>query len=97
MSNIHGRWVPDPLAPSGFRWQRYDEQPPTHMMPTVAPSPQPREPGRTVRYGDHEDHQLLNVPGGDVGDWIDPNAPDPTPAEVTDPGDPNYVPPWFGR
>jgi hypothetical protein len=33
---------------------------------------------------------------GDVGDWIDPNAPDPTPDEVTDRSDPNYVDPWFG-
>lgn len=33
---------------------------------------------------------------GDVGDWIDPNAPDPTPGEVVDRGDPNYVDPWFG-
>ena len=34
--------------------------------------------------------------GGDIGDWIDPNAPDPTGDEVTDPSDPNYVDPWFG-
>ena len=33
-------------------------------------------------------------PTGDVGDWIDPNAPDPTPPEVDDPTDPNYVEPW---
>jgi hypothetical protein len=34
---------------------------------------------------------------GDVGDWIDPNAPDPTPDEVDDPDDPNYVEPWRPR
>jgi hypothetical protein len=31
-----------------------------------------------------------------VGDWIDPNAPDPTPDEVVDENDPNFVHPWFG-
>lgn len=31
---------------------------------------------------------------GDVGDWIDPNAPDPTPDEITDPDHPDYVEPW---
>jgi hypothetical protein len=34
---------------------------------------------------------------GDVGDWIDPNAPDPTGDEVTDRADPSYVDPWFGE
>jgi hypothetical protein len=34
---------------------------------------------------------------GDVGDWIDPNAPDPTADEVVDPNDPSYVHPWFGE
>jgi len=33
---------------------------------------------------------------GDIGDWIDPNAADPTPDEVADPSDPNHVHPWFG-
>jgi hypothetical protein len=33
---------------------------------------------------------------GDIGDWIDPNAPDPTPDEVRDRNDPNYVDPWLG-
>jgi hypothetical protein len=33
---------------------------------------------------------------GDVGDWIDPNAPDPTPDEIADPEHPDYVDPWFG-
>jgi hypothetical protein len=31
---------------------------------------------------------------GDVGDWVDPKAPDPTPGEVTDPDHPDYVEPW---
>lgn len=45
-------------------------------------------------HGDVED----DVPRvGDVGDWIDPNAPDPTPDEVTDRDDPNYVEPWRGE
>lgn len=29
----------------------------------------------------------------DTGDIIDPHAEDPTPAEVTDPSDPNWVEP----
>ena len=59
MSNPYGQWVPDPLAPSGFRWQRRDEQPPTSMLPiTPKPTPHPRAPGRAVRYGDVVDHQL---------------------------------------
>lgn len=33
---------------------------------------------------------------GDIGDWIDPNAPDPTPPVVTDRDDPSFVDPWFG-
>lgn len=37
------------------------------------------------------------VEHGDVGDWIDPNAADPTPDEVTDRSDLNYVDPWFGE
>jgi hypothetical protein len=77
MPNPYGEFVPDPLAPSGFRWRRHDEQPATTMLPTV----QPRN--------DSE-------PFGDVGDWVDPNAPDPTPDEVTDLEHPDYVHPWFG-
>ena len=33
---------------------------------------------------------------GDIGDWIDPNAPDPTPEEIIDRNHPDYVDPWFG-
>jgi hypothetical protein len=29
----------------------------------------------------------------DTGDVVDPTAPDPTPAEVTDPAHPDYVEP----
>lgn len=43
MTNPHGRWVPDPLTPSGYRWARHGEQPATTMLPTVQPSPRPRE------------------------------------------------------
>jgi hypothetical protein len=33
---------------------------------------------------------------GDVGDAIDPTAPDPTPDEITDPNHPDYVEPLTG-
>jgi hypothetical protein len=59
------------LSPSGFRWQRYDEPALTQIQPAVTP-------GRTVRYGDHEDHQLpAREPDGPEhpgGDWANPNA-----------------------
>ena len=32
---------------------------------------------------------------GDVGDYIDPNAPDPTPDEIVDPEHPDHVQPWI--
>jgi hypothetical protein len=44
-----GRWVPDKLSPSGFRWQRYDEQPPTNMLPMT--------PELNALHGDEEDEQ----------------------------------------
>jgi hypothetical protein len=70
-----GRWTYDRNAPSP------GESPPvTSMLPTVTPTPYPRDVPRV----------------GDVGDWIDPNAPDPTSDEVTDRGNPDYVDPWFG-
>lgn len=65
-----GEHVPDPLSPSGWRWRRYDEQPPTSMLPIVTPAE-----GRTVRYGDHEDHVLpVQPPEHPGGDWANPNA-----------------------
>jgi hypothetical protein len=79
--NVHGRWVPDPLSPSGFRWQRHGEQPATTMLPTVPPA-----------TPDERDER--EQPVGDVGDWIDPNAPDPTPEEITHPQHHDYVEPW---
>jgi hypothetical protein len=82
MTNPYGQWVPDSLAPGGFRWQRHSEQPATTMLPLFTPSPRPR------------DEQP--APTGDVADWIDPNAPDPTPDEITDRGHPDYVEPWSG-
>jgi hypothetical protein len=70
------------------RWV-YDEaapdsgqQPATTMLPLFTPSPRPR------------DEQP--APTGDVADWIDPNAPDPTPDEITDRAHPDYVEPWSG-
>lgn len=37
---------------------------------------------------------MIDPKTGDVGDWIDPNAEDPTPEEITDPEHPDYVEPW---
>lgn len=51
MPNPYGEWTPDPLAPSGYRWRRHDEQPATTMLPAVTPN-------RTVEYAGHTDHQL---------------------------------------
>lgn len=68
-------WIEDAEQPSGFRWVRPGEQPPTELLPVIPPL----------------------VEHGDVGDWIDPNAADPTPDEVTDRSDLNYVDPWFGE
>ncbi len=33
---------------------------------------------------------------GDVGDVMDPTAPDPTPDEITHPDHPDFVHPWGG-
>jgi hypothetical protein len=74
-------------------WQ-YDEGAPTPS--TEATQIRPRT--RAVLDAIHGDAPTPpDVPrAGDIGDWIDPNAPDPTPPEVTDPQDPSYVHPWFG-
>jgi hypothetical protein len=86
-----GRWVYDPNAPAPTR-------DPTTAIPQVnaaslrdeePPSPQSRRKG--------DERAPVDVPrAGDIGDWIDPNAPDPTGDEITDPEDPNYVDPWQG-
>jgi hypothetical protein len=41
---------------------------------------------------------VTNTPSaaGDVGDAIDPTAPDPTPKEITDPTNPDHVEPLPG-
>lgn len=36
----------------------------------------------------------MNTPIPDTGDVIDPTAPDPTPAEITDPAHPDHVEPF---
>lgn len=77
------RWVYDPDAP--------DPAPePTSLNPIVRP---PREAELGALHGDDLEDDL-DEPFGDVGDWIDPNAPDPTPPEVVDPHHPDYVDPW---
>lgn len=82
MTNPYGDWIEDPLAPSGYRWVRHGDQ-----ASTLPPSEPVRLPIQPVDAPPRP---------GDIGDWIDPNAPDPTPDEVTDPRDPNYVQPWAG-
>lgn len=49
MPNPYGRWIPDPLAPTGYRWQRHGEPQPTQMLPTVV----------------SEEHDGPEHPGGD--------------------------------
>lgn len=83
-----GDWSlrPDPDQPGQLKWA-YDEN---------APSPG-RNPPVTRLLPVVRSEAAPEVPRvGDVGDWIDPNAPDPTGDEVTDRADPNYVDPWFG-
>lgn len=43
---------------------------------------------------EHPDQPAVGVP--DTADVIDLDAPDPTPAEVVNPADPDYVEPWTG-
>jgi hypothetical protein len=50
LSESLGRWVPDKLSPSGFRWQRTGEQPVTTMLPTVSAD-------LDALYGDDEDDE----------------------------------------
>jgi len=49
VSNPYGEHVPDPLSPSGYRWQRYDEQPATTMLPTIGPRIEVTEDGMRLR------------------------------------------------
>ena len=58
---------------------------------------QARSSGAHAVYADAADTMPPQVPrAGDIGDWIDPNAPDPTPEEIVDRNHPDYVDPWFG-
>jgi hypothetical protein len=43
VSTRYGEWVPDSLAPSGFRWKRHGEQPATSMLPIGAPHDEPEQ------------------------------------------------------
>jgi hypothetical protein len=47
--NPYGQFVPDPLSPSGFRWQRHGEHPPTQMLPAIPPAPELGENDDLVR------------------------------------------------
>ena len=81
---------PDPNRPGELKWF-YDEHAPSPSVEVTQIRPTTKATLDAI-HGDSED-----VPqAGDVGDWIDPNAPDPTPDEVTDENDPNFVHPWFG-
>jgi hypothetical protein len=79
-----GDWSlrPDPDRPGEFKWM-YDKD---------APSPG-RNPAATTMLPIITSESAR---AGDVGDWVDPNAPDLTGDEVVDPTDPNYVEPWRG-
>lgn len=79
-----GRWAYDPNAPDPG-----PNPPATQAVPVVRPQPYPRDV--ETLHGDEEEGEFFS---GDVGDWIDPNAPDPTGPEVNDPNHPDYVEPW---
>lgn len=84
-----GRWSYDEKAPSAA------QQPATTMLPMVSPTARELD----ALHGDDDTGGNWFDTGtrGDVGDWIDPNAPDPTPDEITDRDHPDYVDPWFGE
>ena len=94
-----GDWYQD----HNGEWQ-YDAEAPTPSVEATEIRPYTREVLDAL-HGDagattppDVSRETPQVPrAGDIGDWIDPNAPDPTPEPVTDPHDPNYVDPWFGR
>lgn len=98
-----GDWYQD----RNGEWQ-YDEDAPTPSIEATQIRPYTRavldalhgDAGDTNPGRDEPDvsRETVDVPrAGDIGDWIDPNAPDPTPPVVTDRSDPNFVDPWFGR
>lgn len=65
MSNPWGEFVPDPLAPGGFRWRRHDEPEPTGLLPIVTPalgaeSAAEPEPAALAEPPDHEDLRAVN-------------------------------------
>lgn len=84
------RWGPDPDQPGQMKWL-YDQDAPTPSVEVTQIRPHTREVLDAI-HGDAPEAKRA----GDIGDWIDPNAPDPTPDEVVDRSDPNYVDPWFG-
>jgi hypothetical protein len=75
MVNPYGRWVPDSLSPSGFRWRRHDESPATTMLPIITPATV--DHGGTVEYAGRQDHALplVDVPPR-VDDWCENRAPE---------------------
>lgn len=66
---------------------------PTHPLGWVYVPPGTPESAGTVRYADAVDHAGPAVLP-DIGDHVSTTAPDPTPDEVTDPHDPDWVAPW---
>lgn len=89
-----GRWAYDENAPA-------PTAEPTGLLPVVASLDALHGDDDFDYFADDDEAAATDeraVPRvGDVGDWIDPNAPDPTPDEITDRDHPDYVDPWFGE
>lgn len=80
-------WVADPDEPSGWRWMPdlTDLSAVTGILPVI-PLGKVDFQGAVDWAWPPDDY--------DTGDLIDPNAPDPTPDEITDPDHPDHVDPW---
>ncbi|HLU95208.1 MAG TPA: hypothetical protein VKZ89_00055 [Thermobifida alba] len=86
MSNPIGEFVPDPLAPSGYRWKRHDEPEPTGLLPIVetpmqlpAVNPSPRDEQEDLSHLDEAAGPLVNTDKlADVDEVLvqPPQAPD---------------------
>jgi hypothetical protein len=87
-----GDWYQD----RNGEWQ-YDAEAPTPNVEATEIRPYTRAVLDAIHGDPDVSRETPEAPrAGDIGDWIDPNAPDPTPPVVTDRSDPNYVDPWFG-
>lgn len=83
-----GHWRHDPDLPTPVTPSDYDPSATRVDIPAVTPA------GRLDYQGAVDWAWPPDQDDCDTGDMIDPNAPDPTPDEITDPGHPDHVDPW---